>query len=55
MPNIIELTEPHCDNSGVCSPVENLGTQSTCQYCGKELHLVDNEWKTWDFDIVCPT
>lgn len=43
--------EPLCDTTGVCVPEENLGTQSNCVYCGKEMHLVEGYWKTWDWEF----
>lgn len=42
--------EPCCDISGHCFGRADCREQgvSNCTCCGKELHLIDGQWWTWD-------
>jgi hypothetical protein len=48
--------DPPCDWTGSCRPyaedVESNETQSSCVHCGKQLVLVREVWKTWDWDLL---
>lgn len=45
--------EPACHFTGICRPHdEALGNIANCVHCGKELELVDGQWRPWDEKIV---
>lgn len=42
------MTDPACENSGLCEGPNDPALSHSCVHCGKELVLFEAGWYTWD-------